>query len=91
MQISTETIFRSVANEEEDIAEENENLEEYVDVDSVGTQNTEEDLRTTYENIEEQSDFSDSDDEFSKVLESNDNVRKSSANLNQISSENEYI
>ena len=44
IQISTETNLRSVANEEEDIAGEKENLEESVDVDSVGTDNTEEDL-----------------------------------------------
>ena len=76
IQISTESNLRSVANEEEDIAGEKENLEESIDVDSVVTENTEEDLITTYENIEEQSDFSDSDYEFSNVLENNDNVRK---------------
>ena len=91
IQISTETNLRSVANEEEDIEGEKENLEKSVDEDSDGTENTEEDLITTYENIEKQSDFSDSDDDFSKVLKSNDNVRKSSANLNQLSSENECI
>ena len=91
IQISTETNLHSVANEEEDVVRVNENLEKSVDVDSVGTENTEEDLITTYENIEEQSDFSDSDDEFTEVLENNYNVRKSSANLNQLSSENECI
>ena len=76
IQISTETNLRSVANEEQDISGEKDNLEESVDVGIVSTENTEEDLITTYENITEQSYSSDSDDEFTDVLESNYKVQK---------------
>ena len=91
IQISTETNLRSVANEEDDITGEKKNLEEFVDIDSFGKENTEEDLITTYENIEEQSYSSDSEDEFTEVLESNYNVRKSNDGLDHISSKNTYI
>ena len=84
IQISTETNLRSVANEEEDITGEKENLEESVDIDSFGKENTEEDLITTYENIEEQSYSFDSEDEFTEVLESNYNVRKINDGLDHI-------
>ena len=50
--------------------------------------NSEEDLIITYKNIKELSHFSDIDDEFVEVLESNYNVRKGNEGLGHISSKN---